>query len=87
LTGEECTRLFGDLHLRSYIIKRAHGRAKTIEDAEDYIQSAWLAVWQKCEWGMEFDCYCACARRAIKTAYERDRRRRQRLKLTTLKTC
>jgi DNA-directed RNA polymerase specialized sigma24 family protein len=87
LTGEECVLLFNDLHLRNYVIQRAKGRAKTVEDAEDYVQLAWLSIWQKCEYGWEFECYCACARRAIKTAYERDRRRRQRIKLTTLKTC
>ena len=73
MTGEECIKLFNDLELRRYIIKRAQGRAKTDEDVEDYVQEAWLRIWERCEAGQEFECYCLAAKRAIKAAYERNR--------------
>ena len=69
--------LWCKLHLRQFIVDQAKRHSKNIENQEDYIQEAWLAIslephGKKCEY------YEAVALRAIQRIYQQDRRYRRK---------
>jgi len=76
VTGEDWVRLRDEnICLGRYIQQQARRHAWSLEDAEDYIQEAWLRL--LCEPAdMDEDYYRRRAYQAINTAYKRDQRRR-----------
>jgi DNA-directed RNA polymerase specialized sigma24 family protein len=77
MTGEECTNLFlTNLPLRQYIIDQARRHSSNREDQEDFVQEAWLRIFES-EPDRTDDYYYPIAYRAIHWAYEKERRKLQ----------
>ena len=77
MTGEDWVRLKEENScLRQYIMQQARRHAWSIEDAEDYVQEAWLRLLQQ-RAGQSDDYYRRQAYNAIHAAYERERGRRK----------
>lgn len=77
MTGEDWVRLREQNNrLRQYIMQQARRHAWSTEDAEDYVQEAWLRLLQQPAEQSD-DYYRRQAYNAIHAAYERDRSRRK----------
>lgn len=72
MRGEEFTDLYyNEPELKKWIIERAMSRANgNIEQAEEYVQDAWLRISQQ-EAGQNIDTYKEDAEKAIWAGYQR----------------
>ncbi len=74
MTGEECTNLFlTNLPLRQYIIDQARRHSSNREDQEDFVQEAWLRIFE-CDYGKLEGYYRHIAYNAIICQYHRNKR-------------
>ena len=81
VTSDECIAMWQNMELRRYIARYSLRKAKGGDLAEDYLQCAWIQIWQRCAAGQTMEHYKAVAARAIRAAYMREWRARQRDRL------
>lgn len=48
MTGEEFIKVWGNLNLRQYVIDQAKRHSQRIENQEDFVQEAWMAISEAC---------------------------------------
>ena len=75
MRSNDCTELYHNRELKNYIWGKAHGRAHSMEEAEDYFQEAWLKIWMNIRPDESIEYYKNVAKKGINAAYMRKYRR------------
>lgn len=84
MTTLEFMALYNQRPLREYVSRTAHLKSASFEDAEDYIQDAWIAISQA-DPQKTHEFYCLVAYKAIHRDCQRDSKRRGRETVADIK--